>query len=88
MLSQVYKTPGWNNQYGDPELDAVLTRVDTTLDPQARQAAIKEAQQLIVRKTLSVPLLTFWYEAVYNSKAHGFTWDALGSPTWAEMWME
>src|SRR5262245_25727013 len=88
MLSQVYKTPGWNNQYGDPELDAVLTRVDTTLDPQARQAAIKEAQEMIVRKTLSVPLLTFWYEAVYNSKAHGFAWDALGSPTWAEMWIE
>jgi hypothetical protein len=25
---------------------------------------------------------------VYNSKAHGYSWDALGSPTWAEMWIE
>jgi peptide/nickel transport system substrate-binding protein len=88
ILSVLFKSPGWSGQLQDSELDSVLDRADSTLDPQARLAVIREAQQLFVQKALAVPLVSAWVPSAVGPRVQGFGRSSQGSILYEAIWLE
>jgi len=54
-------------QVSDPELDELLTRTRTTLDPEERQQWVDDVQRYITEQAFIAPLMsTLSYYAVHN----------------------
>ncbi len=79
FLTYVFRTPGWAGGYQNPELDAILDRAATELDPVARQAIAEEAQIFLLEDVGVIPIGTDW--SVFLTRAdllEGLKLDALG----------
>lgn len=62
----------------DPELDAILDRVHSTVNPEARQKAADEAQKYIIENALLVPLFTPLDNLVITSRLKNVIYASLG----------
>jgi len=82
-----FKTPGWNGQFNDAKLDAIIAKLDTTLDPNQRLDLTRQIQQYINSQALVVPILSRWSGVVFNKKVQGFKTDMLGNPLYNEVWL-
>jgi peptide/nickel transport system substrate-binding protein len=58
ILHQLWHSPGAYSGYQSPELDALLDKTRTTVDPVARQKAVNAAMAYLLEKAVHVPLYT------------------------------
>lgn len=78
FLSLVFRTPGWAGGYSNPDLDAILDRAASELDPEARQAIVEEAQIFILQDVGVIPVGTDWGVLLTRTDLEGLKLDALG----------
>jgi len=79
FLTYVFRTPGWAGGYQNEELDAILDRAATELDPVARQAIVEEAQIFLLENVGVIPIGTDWGVFLTRSDLlSGLKLDALG----------
>ena len=72
-MTQIFSTslwhsPGAYNGYHTPELDAMLEKTRTIVDPEERLAAVQEVQQYLLENAVMVPLYTPGWLWVYTSR--------------------
>ena len=74
ILHQLWHSPGAYSGYQTPELDALLDATRTTVDPDARLAAVQEAQKYLLENAVQVPLYTPGWLWIYTtrSEVNGF----------------
>ncbi len=82
-----FKTPGWNGQFNDPKLDALITKLDATLDSNQRLDLTKQIQEYINSQALVIPVLSRWSGVAFNKKVQGVKTDTLGNPLYNEVWL-
>ena len=69
ILHQLWHSPGAYNGYQSPELDALLNETRTTVDSDARLAAVQEAQEYLLENAVHVPLYTPGWLWIYTTRA-------------------
>lgn len=69
ILHQLWHSPGAYSGYQTPELDALLDKTRTTVDPEARLAAVQEAQQYLLENAVHVPLYTPGWLWIYTTRS-------------------
>lgn len=87
ILAQMFKTPGRDQQYSNPELDPILTDIETVLDPEQRQVAVSEAQRLLLEDAALVPLFSDQFMIAARNRVQGFRYCALGLPMYQDVWL-
>jgi peptide/nickel transport system substrate-binding protein len=78
FLSYVFRTPGWAGGYSNVELDAILDRAATELDPEVRQEIVEEAQIFLLQDVGVIPIGTDWGVLLTRADLQGLKLDALG----------
>lgn len=78
ILSLLFKSPGWTKMYSNKEVDAILEKCDTTLDPSERLKYVKEAQIALLKDAAIIPIFTDWIFTVARAQVDGLRMDALG----------
>jgi peptide/nickel transport system substrate-binding protein len=66
------------SKFRDPQLDALLDRGPTELDPLVRTALYKEAQQRIMQQALIVPIYDFSVLIGSDARIRGLGWRSVG----------
>jgi peptide/nickel transport system substrate-binding protein len=69
ILHQLWHSPGAYSGYQTPELDALLDETRTTVDPDARLAAVQEAQKYLLENAVHVPLYTPGWLWIYTTRS-------------------
>lgn len=69
ILHQLWHSPGAYSGYQSPELDALLDETRTTVDSDARLAAVQEAQQYLLENAVHVPLYTPGWLWIYTTRS-------------------
>ncbi len=87
ILSLLFKTPGWRELHSDPELDAILERADTTMDPARRLEVVKQAQVMILQKAIVIPILTDWAMTAATADVQGIHLDFYGGILFEDVWL-
>ena len=87
ILSQMFKSPGRDQQYSNPALDPVLEQIETTTDPAARQEAVSTAQRMILEDAAVVPLFADQFMIAGRQAVQGFRFSALGLPMYQDVWL-
>ena len=74
ILHQLWHSPGAYSGYQTSELDALLDATRTTVEPEARLAAVQEAQKYLLENAVHVPLYTPGWLWIYTttSEVDGF----------------
>lgn len=67
FLSLVFKTPGWQKVYSNPDLDKILVAAETELDPDKRLQLVYKAEQFLLEDAGVIPICTNW--AIWLSRA-------------------
>jgi peptide/nickel transport system substrate-binding protein len=87
ILSQMLKTPGRDQQYSNPDLDPILTEIETVLDPEQRQEAVSEAQRIVLEDAAIIPLFSDQFMIAARNRVQGFRFCALGLPMYQDVWL-
>jgi peptide/nickel transport system substrate-binding protein len=87
ILSLLFKTPGWRELHSDPELDAILERADTTMDPARRLEVVRQAQVMILQKAIVIPILTDWAMTAATADVQGVHLDFYGAILFEDVWL-
>lgn len=69
ILYSLWHSPGAYSGYQTPELDAMLEKTRTIVDPEERLQAVNEVQEYLLEKAIMVPLYTPGWLWVYTSRA-------------------
>lgn len=89
VLSDLFRSPGHRGHLPpDPEIDDVLDRCDTTMDPALRNACVSEAQKVLLQKMIAVPILTNWAMYVTRGEVRDYTIDYSGYLIPGDVWLE
>ena len=65
ILYQLWHSPGAYSGYNSPELDAMLEKTRTTIDPEGRLKAVQDVIQYLMEKAVHVGLYTPGWEWVF-----------------------
>src|SRR5690606_10751375 len=87
ILSLLFKCPGWQQLFCDPDLDEILTVADTEMDPTARLDHIKTAQQYILEQAIVIPFATDWYMTAARPEVNGLRYDNTFGLTYDDVWI-
>jgi peptide/nickel transport system substrate-binding protein len=71
----------------DPELNDLLERGYTELDPQKRFEIYAQAQRVIVERTYSIPAYVLLYTVASANKVQGIGIDVHGFPVFYDSWL-
>ncbi len=86
FLSLIYKSQNIAvKRAADPDLDAILIKADSTLDPAQRLALIKQAQKAILDEAKVTPLVGPWTEAATLKRVQNVHFDALLGLVWNDI---
>ncbi|ACQ78732.1 extracellular solute-binding protein family 5 [Beutenbergia cavernae DSM 12333] len=90
VLRTVYSSFFENQSFlfdnADPELDGLLTELQTTVDAAARLEVSGEAQRLIVERGYSIPLYDLTQFSAASSATSGAHADIEGKPVLVDIW--
>lgn len=79
VLNQIYAGDGHRHKLiPNPEIDAILERCSTTMEPTARLSCVSDAQKAILENMVSVPVLTNWGVYAIQSNIDGYHFDHSG----------
>ncbi len=87
ILSQLFKCPGWVKQTCDPELDKLLEVADTTVDPEARVQASREAIKYVLDHAIIAPVNSDWLDAAIQPYVRDYRWDAQDNERLIDVWL-
>lgn len=90
ILYNLWHSPGAYSGYQTPELDALLDKTRTTLDPAERMTAVKDAQSYLLKHAVQVPLYTpgwNWLYAVRN-EVQGYKVSVFNRPIFNDVTMK
>lgn len=79
-MSMLYNHP-------DAELDALLDSLQSTVDPDERQAIGEAAQQRIIEQGYTIPVYDRFWSYGYGPSVGGFRADIEGKPLLNEVWI-
>ncbi|MEO0801015.1 MAG: ABC transporter substrate-binding protein [Cyanobacteria bacterium J06642_2] len=68
ILHQLWHSPGAYSGYQTPELDALLDKTRTTVNSDARLAAVQDAQKYLLANAVHVPLYTPGWLWIYTAR--------------------
>ena len=89
VLSDLFRSPGHRETLADnPEIDSVLDRCDTTMDPAVRAVCVGEAQQVLLEEMITAPILTNWAMYATQGNVQDYTIDYLGYLLPGDIWLE
>lgn len=87
ILYQLWHSPGAYSGYQSKELDALLERTRTTVDPAQRQQAVNAAMEYLLENAVHVPLYTpgsLWVYATRNN-VQGFKIGTFNRPVFNDV---
>ncbi len=89
VLVDLFRSPGHRQKLpADPEIDDLLDKVNTTIDPTERAKYISQAQQALLQKMIVVPILTNWGMYVTRGDVRDYTIDFTGYLIPGDIWLE
>ncbi len=89
VLKVLFRSPGHRGQIPpDPELDAVLDSLETTMDPVARNQIASQAQKLILERFLVTPIQCSWTMFAIQSTVMDFHYDHYGYLLPGDIWFQ
>lgn len=89
VLSDLFRSPGHRDKLtSNPQIDDILDRCDTTMDPVARSECAGEAQKALLEETIAVPILTNWAMFVTRGEVRDYTLDFSGYLIPGDVWLE
>lgn len=77
IMSLIWKTPGWQQVYANPELDRLLIAAESETDIKKREQLIADAQIWMLQNVGAVPLTTNWNVLLFRSDLVGIKMDGL-----------
>ncbi|HEY0208944.1 ABC transporter substrate-binding protein [Acerihabitans sp.] len=82
ILYNLWHSPGAYAGYQTPELDAILDKTRTTLDPVERMKHVRDAQTYLLTHAVQVPLYTPGWNWIYGvrNEVKGFKVSAFNRP--------
>lgn len=80
FMSLVWKTPGWQQVFANPDLDKILIAAESELDVAKREKLVKDAMVWMLDNAGVVPLGTNWYVLVTRSDLVGLKLDGTNRP--------
>lgn len=78
ILSLIFKTPGWQGVFSDPELDQILIAAETELDPDRREELVHDAQIWLLENVGVIPICTNWSVFLHRAELEGIQLTPLG----------
>lgn len=88
ILSLMFKTPGWRKQMHNAELDALLTKADTTLDPQKRLDEVHNAIKYLLDQAIVAPICVDWSLTFVHKYVKNYSLTVFGNGRMADVWLE
>ena len=86
-LSRLVRSPGRWNHYGNPKLDPLLDRADSTLDPDRRMALLQEIQKVVLEDAAVIPLFSDDFMIAARKEVRGYKFDGAGTPMYYDVWL-
>jgi len=90
ILHQLWHSPGAYSGYQSPELDALLQKTRTTVDPEQRKEAVNEAMKYLLENAIHVPLYTpgsLWVYAT-RTEVQGYKIGPFNRPVFNDVKLE
>ncbi len=87
-LTRLVHSPGRWNHYGNPDLDALLERADSELDPDKRFALLKDVQRVVLEQAAIIPLFSDTFMIAARKEVRGYKFDATGTPLYHDVWLK
>ena len=88
VLTVLWRAPGYRGHMAeDPELDSLLDKLMTTMDPNQRAEISKQAQQMLLEKMIAIPLQSNWLINAVRSNVMGYHLDYFGMPLVVDMYL-
>ncbi|BAU11593.1 extracellular solute-binding protein [Leptolyngbya sp. NIES-3755] len=87
ILHQLWHSPGAYSGYQTPELDALLAKTRTTIDPAQRKQAVNQVMEYLLKNAVHIPLYTpgsLWVYATRNS-VQGFKIGTFNRPVFNDV---
>lgn len=89
VLNQLFKSPGHREKLPpNPAIDDTLKRCNVTMDPQARNECVGEAQKALLEDMTIVPILTNWTVIATQGNVQDYTLDYLGYLIPGDVWIK
>jgi peptide/nickel transport system substrate-binding protein len=88
VMHTLFRSPGhFEKMPEDPEVDGILDKVATTMDPDLRAQYTSEAQQIVLEKALVIPILTNWAMSATQGYVEDYTLDFLSALIPGDVWL-
>jgi peptide/nickel transport system substrate-binding protein len=89
VLTDLFRSPGHREKLPeDPEIDEILDRCDTTMDPDLRAECVSEAQKVLLEKAIAIPNITNWAMFVTTGNVQDYTLGFNGELIPGDVWLE
>lgn len=75
FMSLVWKSPGWQQVYANPDLDKILIAAETEPDVVKREKLVKDAQVWMLQNAAVVPVSTNWMVLLSRTDLVGLKLD-------------
>lgn len=76
----------WTND-NNPQLDSLLEKSRTTLNPKKAQAVWNQIQQLMISQSIIMPLAISKSPTAFNSRIQNIHLNKSGALAWADLWV-
>lgn len=86
ILSLLFKCPGWQQLYCNPELDELLIAAETEMDPTARLEIVRDIQQFLLEEAVIVPFTSDWYILGSTADIQDLRYDSTFGWTFEDVW--
>jgi peptide/nickel transport system substrate-binding protein len=88
ILNGIYRSPGHREKTPAGAYDEVLDRCNATIDPDARNECVKEAQILLMENYMSIPILSNWTMYAVQNFVKDYTIDFMGYLLPGDVWLD
>lgn len=86
ILSLLFKCPGWQQLFCDPELDKLLIAAETEMNPTARLELVREIQKYLLQQAVIIPLTSDWYITGSAAAIQDLRYDSTFGLTYDDVW--
>lgn len=88
ILNGIYRSPGHREKTPAGPYDEVLDRCNETIDPDARNACVKEAQILLMENFIAIPILSNWQMFAVQNFVRDYTLNFFGGRLLGDVWLD
>jgi peptide/nickel transport system substrate-binding protein len=88
ILNGIFRSPGHREKTPAGPYDEVLDRCNATIDPDARNTCVKEAQTLLMENFMAVPILSNWTMFAVQNFVRDYTLNFFGDRLLGDVWLD